>query len=262
MYFYIFLAILSFSFFAHAQTVEKVMGSEAMIHIQGSESLSIGDKVQFLDDQLNASGQGEVTKISEGGKKALVNITSGKASAGMSLEKNSAAGSAKKIVATEPERPSSIGSEALSDEDRKILRDGEISPTAHIVGGVLATYPIGLGIGHAVQGRYTEKGWIFTVGELASMSVMIAGLGDCVESYSYSSGTRSYSCGSGGMLLLGALSYIGFRIWESIDAWVGPFEINRRHRRLKMRMEPRVKFEGLALAPTDDGALLGMKLTF
>lgn len=83
------LFVLSVSFSAQAQTVEKINGNEAVVHIHGSESLSVGDQVSFLDEKLNVSGQGEVTKISGGGKKAIVKILSGNAKNGMSLEKDS-----------------------------------------------------------------------------------------------------------------------------------------------------------------------------
>lgn len=54
----------------------------------------------------------------------------------------------------------------LTDKDKEILEIGEISTVSYVVGGVLGTYPVGLGIGHAIQGRWSQKGWIFTAGEL------------------------------------------------------------------------------------------------
>ena len=54
----------------------------------------------------------------------------------------------------------------LTEKDQEILEIGEISQTRYIIGGILGTYPIGLGVGHAVQGRWSQMGWIFTAGEL------------------------------------------------------------------------------------------------
>src|SRR5262245_55241343 len=52
----------------------------------------------------------------------------------------------------------------LTPGEAALLRDGEISDGQHIGGGVLAIFP-GFGIGQAVQGRWLEKGWMFTLGE-------------------------------------------------------------------------------------------------
>jgi hypothetical protein len=240
---FIMLFIISMSFKIQAQTVEKITGSEALVTIQGSENLSLGDKVHFLNEELSISGQGEVTKTSSGGKKAIIKIVSGNIKSGMSLEK---------ITHPSP----SNRSEYLDEEDRKILRIGEIGTTAYIIGGVVGTYPIGLGVGHAIQGRYMDKGWIFTVGELGSVAVALSGIGSCWDSAT----STSHSCNSG-MLFLGAMGFVGFRIWEIIDVWAAPLEINRRYRELKLRMEPRVSLSPI-IAPTKDGAMLGLKMTF
>ncbi|MGZ3743527.1 MAG: hypothetical protein ACXWRE_04505 [Pseudobdellovibrionaceae bacterium] len=246
------LLTLSMSFYAQAQTVEKITDNEALVTIQASESLLVGDKVNFLNDELNVSGQGEVTKISGGGKKAIVKIISGNAKSGMSLEKTSGTPKAAKI----PAPNENDSGRYLDEEDRRILRIGEISTTSYVVGGILGTYPLGLGIGHAIQGRYTDKGWIFTVGELASVAVVAAGVGSCWDSVTATSG----SCNSS-TLFLGAVGYVGFRIWEIVDVWAAPLEINRRYHELKLRMEPRVSLSPM-IAPTKDGAVLGLNMTF
>lgn len=248
---FITLFILSISFYAQAQTVEKITGSDALVMIQGSEHLLVGDKVNFLNDELNVSGQGEVTKVSGGEKKAIVKIVSGNAKPGMSLEKISGIPKANTVVIAEK-----YNGGYLDEDDRRVLRIGEISTTAYVIGGIVGTYPIGLGVGHAIQGRYMDKGWIFTVGELGSLAVAVAGVGSCWDSAT----STSRSC-NGGMLFLGAMGFIGFRLWEIIDVWAAPPEINRRYRELKLRMEPRVSFSPLIM-PTKDGAVLGLEMTF
>lgn len=246
-----FIVVSILSLIAQAQTVEKVSGDQATVAIQGSERLQVGDKVSFLNDRLDISGQGEVTKVSDGGKRALVKIISGSARAGMSLEKKSV-----EAASAPAPRASEAASAYLDEEDRRVLRIGEISQTRYIVGGILGTYPLGLGIGHAVQGRYSDKGWIFTVGELGSMAVFLAGIGDC-----WSAVNSRYEACNGGLMTLGFASYVGFRIWEIVDVWAAPPEINRRYRELKLQMKPTVSFSPL-LAPTKDGAIAGFRMTF
>lgn len=239
---------------AQAQTVQKVTGSEALINIQGSERLETGDKVQFLNSVLDITGQGEVIKISDGGKKALVKITSGKATVGMTLERLSAP--REEAPSPVEKGPKKMSYASLSEEDRRILQNGEISNPAYVIGGIIGTYPIGLGIGHAIQGRYSDKGWIFTVGELGSAAVAMAGLGDCVSDWSDS----RRRC-EGGLIVLGFVGYLGFRIWEIIDVWAAPPEINRRYRELKARTQPAVSWKPL-ITPTKDGGMLGIAMTF
>lgn len=263
MRFIVSLLILSLSLIAQAQTVEKVSGSDATVSIQGSERLKVGDHVSFLNDSLESSGQGEVTKVSESGKKAIVKITSGAAKAGMSLEKSSTASASAGSVNVVKDHNEDVevvprvpGTKYMDEEDRRIMRIGEISTAQYVIGGILGTYPLGLGIGHAIQGRYSDKGWIFTAGELGSVAVALAGAGDCVSSYN----SNNNSC-SGGLVVLGVAGYIGFRIWEIIDVWAAPPEINRRYRELKMQMKPGVTFSPI-LGPTKDGAVAGIQMTF
>lgn len=248
-----FLGLLFFLFssVSFAQVVTSVQGAEANVNLQGLV-VKAGDRVQFLDSKLDVAGEGTVVRVSSGGSRALVKIVSGKVSQGMSFEKFQVV----EAIAMPVTRTKRVSSAGLSDEDRRVLQIGEISQTRYIVGGILATYPLGFGIGHAVQGRYSDKGWIFTAGELASIAVMFAGFGDC----SYSS-NRYESC-SGGLVVLGAFAFVGFRIWEAIDAWAVPPEHNRRYREIIAR-EPasEVTFQP-GIVPLADGGMLGLRVTF
>src|SRR4051812_36567936 len=67
----------------------------------------------------------------------------------------------------------------LGDEDKKILENGEMGNGRYISGGAVGSI-FGFGIGHAIQGRYSEKGWIFAVGEAATGLVVAAGLLKCI----------------------------------------------------------------------------------
>lgn len=145
----------------------------------------------------------------------------------------------------------------LSEDERRILDIGLISDTRYIIGGILGTYPIGLGLGHAVQGRYMDRGWIFTVGELASLAVLISGLS---SSLSDSFEGRESSSGNGA-LVLGLIGYVGFRVFEIIDVWATPIEHNRRYRAIKARQDTTAQMDGF-LAPTQDGGKFVLQLSF
>lgn len=126
----------------------------------------------------------------------------------------------------------------LTPEEHELLLDGEISDGAHIGGGVAAIF-VGFGVGQAIQGRWSERGWIFTLGEGASVAAIIAGAikiaDDCI-------GDVNGNCnedddGNGTALLVGGLlGYTVFRVWDIIDAFSGPGEHNRRVRALKYRL--------------------------
>ena len=150
-----------------------------------------------------------------------------------------------------------ISREQLTEEERRILDRGEIDDTSYIVGGIVGIYP-GLGIGHAIQGRFSEKGWIFLAGELGSGAVMMVGLIGCIgDSFSRSDG-RDHSCS---MMTLGLLGYAGFRIWEIIDVWAAPPEHNRQYRAIKSRMAGADKPQ-FFIAQAHDTPILGIKLSF
>lgn len=146
----------------------------------------------------------------------------------------------------------------LSSEDMKVLEEGEISKFRHLTGGLLSVYP-GFGLGHVVEGRYLEKGWIFTLGESASAVVAIIGLGE-MGITSALSGT-SANAGSDKMLL-GALCFMGFKIWEVVDAFAGPSKHNDRYRELNKRTSKSLTFEPVFSSNSTGGASLMGRWTF
>lgn len=96
------------------------------------------------------------------------------------------------------------------------IDSSNISTTRYVTGGILSIYP-GFGIGHAVQGRWAEKGWIFTTGESISATIAVIGLGECGISSGISSGR---DCSGKDKILVGTVGFIGFKIWEIVDAWI------------------------------------------
>ncbi len=122
----------------------------------------------------------------------------------------------------------------LKQEEEKILSIGEISTPRYVIGGILGTYPIGLGIGHAIQGRWSEDGWIFTAGELGSASVLFFGLLGCVDQV-----FKRDNCSDveNAMIVTGLIGFVGFRIWEIVDVWAKPPAYNHKYRDLKKYIE-------------------------
>src|SRR5687767_14647149 len=53
---------------------------------------------------------------------------------------------------------------ALSQDDHDLLMRGEISDGEHAAGAIASIF-IGFGSGQAIQGRWSDKGWIFTLGD-------------------------------------------------------------------------------------------------
>ena len=149
----------------------------------------------------------------------------------------------------------------LTQDEAELLETGYISQGQHIGGGVAALF-IGWGVGQAVQGRWHETGYIFTLGEPAAFGVILYGaslyLHDCplfVE-------TEPTSCQHphgvglfwGGLVALSAL-----RIYEVYDAFAEPPEHNRRLRALRTRLGlPEPVFFGTA----NGGGGLGVTLSF
>lgn len=258
----IFLLVVLVSLNSIAQTVTRVQGSEVMVTLEGHEDFVAGDRVHFLNHQLNTTGEGEVVKLSAGGKKALVKILAGKVQTGMTLEKKEIRQQSRSNQETERSSLKADGMSyaSLSEADRQILARGEMSTTRYVLGGVLGTYPLGFGIGHAIQGRYSEKGWIFTVGELSSIAVLAAGLGSCFGD-ALSSNDGDCNTG-GGLVFLGAFGFVGFRVWEIVDLWATPLEQDRRYRELKSRLPvSEVTFEP-GFVPLAGGGALGLRVTF
>ncbi|MEO8552877.1 MAG: hypothetical protein ABI678_23020 [Kofleriaceae bacterium] len=145
-------------------------------------------------------------------------------------------------------------------EEREILAAGEIGTGAHL-GGVVASVALGFGTGQAIQGRWSDTGWIFTFGEIASMAVMIkgmrdGGLGDCFEE-------PCHRNRAGAELAIGGLlAFAVFHTWEVADAIVVPSLHNDRYHHLLGRYG----YPQLALkpyvAPHGDGAVAGLSLQF
>jgi len=153
----------------------------------------------------------------------------------------------------------------LTAEEHELLMQGEISDGAR-VGGGLAAFFLGFGSGQAIQGRWSDTGWIFTLGDTASTVAFAAGLvrlfDDCLDPF----GNQVDCDHSDGppLIVVGLLGALVFRTWEVIDAFSGPGEHNRRVRDLKFRMgvPVRVGVQPYVNKTHDGGATAGLTLSF
>ncbi|MBC7371227.1 MAG: hypothetical protein H7326_06665 [Bdellovibrionaceae bacterium] len=89
----------------------------------------------------------------------------------------------------------------------------------YITGGILAS-TVGFGIGHGIQGRYAEKGWIFTAAEAGGLAVALVGASSCKDETDIY-GTKTTKCSNGALAAVGLGVMIGFHVWEIVDAWTG-----------------------------------------
>ena len=155
----------------------------------------------------------------------------------------------------------------LTPEEHELLTEGEISAGQHVGGGLLSVF-IGFGLGQAVQGRWDDTGWIFTLGEIGSIALIVYGaeqqIDDCFDRPDCDEDAGS------GAIVAGAIGIVVFRLWEIVDAFAGPANHNRKVRNLRMRLgypaygTPYYGSLEPYVAPTgkDDGAVAGFRLRF
>ena len=121
--------------------------------------------------------------------------------------------------------PSLAQASRLSQKDfsRHLVRKDSmvyISQSRYITSGVVGL--LGFGIGHAIQGRWLERGWMFTAG---SSLVVVGIVGSGVLSSSKSSSSRRSGSPRGladfasfvSLLLVPSLPI--FHIWGVVDTW-------------------------------------------
>lgn len=153
----------------------------------------------------------------------------------------------------------------LTPEELELLHRGEISDGEHIAGGALALF-FGFGVGQAVQGRWSDTGWVFTLGETASIAAVIAGAvaiaDDCFD-VDQNCDDANDSAGTG-LLVAGIIGISVFRIWEIVDAFAGPSSHNARVRELRMRVGAPQPYYGPYFAPPKDGTggVAGLTIRF
>lgn len=98
------------------------------------------------------------------------------------------------------------------------------------IGGGIASIFAPFGIGQAIQGRYKETGWIFTVADSASLAVLTTGAIVTAAHVANNTTCTGNICKTTAPLpaagislyVIGAAALAGFRVWEIVDAWVTP----------------------------------------
>lgn len=143
----------------------------------------------------------------------------------------------------------------LSPEDRQILKDGEMSTSRYVISGVLGTYP-GFGIGHAIQGRWLERGWIFTGGEMVTGVIGLVGAFGCHEPPHTS---QSDSACYWPYAFLAA--FTALKVWEIVDVWYEPYAHDQRYRELRHKLHRASRLRAV-ITPTNSGAFLALQYQF
>ena len=86
------------------------------------------------------------------------------------------------------------------------------------IGGGIASIFLGFGIGHAIQGRWGERGWIFTLGDAIVVGGIVTSTLLTVQNLNAVNIPTGYLVSVGGFALLG----FALRIWSILDAWSLP----------------------------------------
>jgi hypothetical protein len=155
----------------------------------------------------------------------------------------------------------------LSADEQELLARGEISAAEHIGGGIAGAL-VGFGLGQALQGRWTERGWLFTLGDTAAAVAVFWG-GTRIASHCPAG--EASGCDDPGVALAigGALTLSALRIWQTLDAAIVPVAHNRRVRELRTRDERQSTAPGHAVvqpwilpARGGDGLMGGVCLRF
>lgn len=151
----------------------------------------------------------------------------------------------------------------LTPEEHDLLLRGEIEDGARF-GGAAVNLFVGFGLGQAIQGRWSDTGWIFTLGEAASMTVMFASFIDAVDDCGYEDNCDDTDANV--TLVIGSmLAFTVFRVWSVGDAISGPSAHNRRVRDIKMRVGIPVRLGELrpyVNRTRDGGGTAGLSLSF
>jgi MFS family permease len=150
----------------------------------------------------------------------------------------------------------------VAAHDRDIIEHGDIA-TGRVIGATLAAGFVGYGAGQAIEGRYGERGWMFTVADTASGSILLVGLMGAVSSCDGE--PRCHHDLAVGLAIGGAAVFLGSRAWQVVDAALAPAAQNARYRAAVARNPGYVEAKVLPyLVPSaaGQGAVAGVSLRF
>lgn len=157
---------------------------------------------------------------------------------------------------------SELSKTVLTSDEIRILKTGPLENPRYITGGILGT-TLGFGVGHAIQGRWQNKGWIFTLGESVSLVTLVGAGAWCVtssaaRSFGGEDESTSFSCI---LTTISATSFIGLRIWESIDLWRGGYEQRKEYKQLMKRLDSNSRKISYSILPVLSANSLGLGLS-
>jgi hypothetical protein len=141
---------------------------------------------------------------------------------------------------------------AVEDEESQ---EKLITPQQHSGGAVAALF-FGFGSGQAIQGRWRERGWIFTVGDTLSVAAMVGGAMSMTGCLGQMQGGDTKCELAMGTAVTGLLAFSVLRIWQTADAIVVPPEHNRLVR--EAELEAAVPY----ISPSSDGVSAGVIMAF
>lgn len=142
----------------------------------------------------------------------------------------------------------------MSKEDLYILSKGEVSRSRYALGTVLSIFP-GFGVGHAVNKQFAKSGWIFLAGEGAAAGVMFVGVLACFGDSLFEDENKC----SNSLVDIGGMTFLGFKIWEVVDAITRPPKHNARYRELVAERKGK---SALFLVPRFDSVGANLVYTF
>ncbi|CAN5341179.1 hypothetical protein BH11MYX1_BH11MYX1_37180 [soil metagenome] len=133
-------------------------------------------------------------------------------------------------VVAETEARADVSTIAPMSTDSDVASESLVT-TGQTIGGSVAGLTLGFGTGHLIEGRWRERGWIFTVGEGLAVGVMTATSGDALVGAIFDRA----NIGTVGFLASAAV-FAGLRVWEAEDVIACPHFHNARVRAARQRM--------------------------
>jgi hypothetical protein len=129
-------------------------------------------------------------------------------------------------------------------------------PLKNHIGGAVVGTSVGFGLGHAIQGRFRERGWIYLAVEAAAVVLLTAVAIDCINDFDdvdASPGLCTDPVLGTGLIVLGTA-----RTLETVDVWLGPVVHNAR-----LKTGPRLHTRPvLGRRGTVEGLIGGVALPF
>ena len=155
---------------------------------------------------------------------------------------------------------------ALTPEEQRLLARGPISD-GRIMLGTLFALSWGFGLGQAIEGRWHETGWIFTLADAVGAAILMGSMADCVSRGEGFSGPPCNDALDTTLDITGAAVLLVSRVAGVHDAVAGADDDNARLGELRARLAKPVSQLAPYVAPvrgprTSGGAIVGLTLRF